>query len=57
MENSKEFKNRLQEIIQRIGEKSGEVEEKVKSRLNNFQFKSIFHKMSAGFFVSYFLSF
>lgn len=50
MENSKEFKNRLQEIIQRIGEKSGEVEEKVKNRLNNFQFKSIFHKMSAGFF-------
>lgn len=49
MENSKELKNRIQEVIKRLGEKLGETEEKVKNQLNNVQFKSIFHKMRAGF--------
>ena len=49
MEHSKEFRNRIQEAMQRFGRSFKGMEEQGKSRLNKIQFKSIFQKMRAGF--------
>ena len=49
MEHSKEFRNRIQEAMQRFGRSFKGMEEQEKSRLNKIQFKSIFQKMRAGF--------
>lgn len=49
MEHSKEFRNRIQEAMQRFGRSFKGMEEQRKSRLNKIQFKSIFQKMRAGF--------
>lgn len=49
MEHSKEFRNRIEEAMQRFGRNFKGMEEQGKSRLNKIQFKSIFQKMRAGF--------